>query len=169
MYRKDDYYYIVLAEGGTSFDHMVTIARSKELLGPYEAYENNPIQTNANTTQYFQSVGHADFFQDFSGNWWGIALSIRQGPPGNTDSYPMGRETVLYPVTWPENGWPQAEPVRGNMRGPLPAQSRDVPGNGPWVEDGDDYGFEGASLPLHFMHFRFPRRTCTPSLIVAWS
>jgi beta-xylosidase len=141
MYRKDDYYYIVLAEGGTSFDHMVTIARSKDLLGPYEAYENNPIQTNANTTQYFQSVGHADFFQDFSGNWWGIALSI---------------ETVLYPVTWPENGWPQASPVRGHMRGPLPPQSRDVPGNGPWVEEGDDYCFSHDSLPLHFMHFRFP-------------
>jgi beta-xylosidase len=156
MYRKDDYYYLVLAEGGTSFEHMVTIARSKELLGPYEAYENNPIQTNANTSQYFQSVGHADFFQDFSGNWWGIALSIRQGPPNNTNSYPMGRETVLYPVTWPENGWPQAEPVRGHMRGPLPPPSRDVPGDGPWVEDGDDYGFQGDSLPLHFMHFRFP-------------
>jgi len=156
MYRKDDYYYLVLAEGGTSFEHMVTIARSKELLGPYEPYENNPIQTNTNTSQYFQSVGHADFFQDFEGNWWGIALSIRQGPPGHTDSYPMGRETVLYPVTWPENGWPQTEPVRGRMRGPLPVESRDVPGDGPWVEAGDDYGFEGEKLPLHFMHFRHP-------------
>lgn len=156
MYRKDDYYYLVLAEGGTSFDHMVTIARSKELLGPYEAYENNPIQTNANTSQYFQAVGHADFFQDFEGNWWGIALSIRQGPPGYTGSYPMGRETVLYPVTWPENGWPQCEPVRGRMRGPLPRKSRKVPGDGPWVEEGDDYKFNGDSLPLHFTHFRFP-------------
>ncbi|SMY20151.1 unnamed protein product [Zymoseptoria tritici ST99CH_1A5] len=154
--RKDDYYYLVLAEGGTSFDHMVTIARSKEILGPYEPYENNPIQTNANTSQYFQSVGHADFFQDFDGNWWGVALSIRQGPPGYTDSFPMGRETVLYPVTWPENGWPEAEPVRGRMRGSLPAVSRDVPGPGPWIEAGDDYGFESDSLPLHFMHFRFP-------------
>lgn len=156
MYHKDDFYYLVLAEGGTSFDHMVTIARSKDLLGPYEPYEDNPIQTNANTSQYFQSVGHADFFQDFKGNWWGIALSIRQGPPGHTDSYPMGRETVLYPVTWPENGWPETEPVRGRMRGPLPPASLDVPGDGPWVEAGDDYGFEGDSLPLHFMHFRHP-------------
>lgn len=156
MYKKDDYYYIVLAEGGTSFEHMVTIARSKDLLGPYEAYENNPVQTNANTSQYFQSVGHADFFQDFSGNWWGVALSIRQGPPGFTSSYPMGRETVLYPVTWPENGWPTAEPVRGHMSGPLPPKSRDVPGDGPWVDEGDDYGFEGDLLPLHFLHFRLP-------------
>lgn len=156
MYRKDDYYYLVLAEGGTSFDHMVTIARSSELLGPYEPYENNPILSNANTSQYFQSVGHADFFQDFEGNWWGIALSIRQGPPGHTSSFPMGRETVLYPVKWPENGWPEAEPVRGRMSGPLPPRSRDVPGDGPWVEEGDDHGFEGDDLPLHFMHFRFP-------------
>lgn len=42
------------------------------------------------------------------------------------------------------------------MTGPLPPPSRDIPGNGPWVLDGDDYGFEGDELPLHFMFFRFP-------------
>ena len=41
------------------------------------------------------------------------------------------------------------------MRGPLPPASRDLPGDGPWVTDGDDYHFED-SLPLHFMHFRLP-------------
>jgi beta-xylosidase len=155
VYKKDDYYWLVLAEGGTSFNHQVTIARSREVLGPYEPFQNNPILTNTNTTQYFQSVGHMDLFQDTAGNWWGIALSIRQGPPDELPFYPMGRETVLFPVVWEENEWPRPEPVRGNMQGPLPASSRDVPGDGPWVNDDEDYSF-GDALPLHFMHFRFP-------------
>jgi beta-xylosidase len=160
IYKKDDYYWLILAEGGTSFNHQVTIARSRDIYGPYEAFEENPILTNANTTQFFQAVGHADFFQDLEGNWWGMALSIRQNRNGTddgwADAYPLARETVLFPFTWEENEWPVLTPVRGEMTGPLPPPSRDIPGNGPWLDDGDDYGFEGDELPLHFMFFRFP-------------
>lgn len=49
--------------------HMVTIARSKNIDGPYESNPANPVLTNANTTSYFQTVGHADLFQDSAGNW----------------------------------------------------------------------------------------------------
>lgn len=157
IYKKDTHYYILLAEGGTGPNHMVTIARSSSLLGPYEPYAHNPILSNANTTQYFQAVGHADLFQDSAGNWWGTALAIRNGTgPAAEGAFPMGRETVLYPVSWPEGGWPQMDPVRGEMSGPLPPASRDVPGDGPWLGDGDEYTFGNGSLPLHFMHFRFP-------------
>jgi beta-xylosidase len=159
IYKKDDYYWLILAEGGTSVNHMVTIARSRDIYGPYEAFEDNPILSNANTTEFFQAVGHADFFQDDQDNWWGVALSIRYNLNGTRDgwddAFPLARETVLFPFTWEENEWPVLEPVRGEMEGPLPPPSRDIPGNGPWVHDGDDYGFEG-ELPLHFMHFRFP-------------
>ncbi|KFX89152.1 hypothetical protein V490_07202 [Pseudogymnoascus sp. VKM F-3557] len=83
--------------------------------GPYESYAGNPILTNKGTDEYFQTVGHADFFTDREGNWWGAALSTRSG--SDFAIYPMGRETVLYPVSWPEGGWPVAEPVRGEMSG----------------------------------------------------
>jgi beta-xylosidase len=69
IYYKDDYYYMLAAEGGTGLDHMVTMARSKSIHGPYEANPHNPVLTNANTTNYFQTVGHADIFQDSNGNW----------------------------------------------------------------------------------------------------
>ncbi|KAK5938859.1 hypothetical protein PMZ80_009051 [Knufia obscura] len=157
MYKKDGYYYLTLAEGGTGPNHQVTVARSEgNIRGPYEAYENNPILTNANTTQYFQAVGHADIFQDQAGNWWATALSIRGGP--DNQYYPMGRETVLTPVKWDEGGWPQPEPVRGHMTGPLPPPSRDVGGEqGVWLKDGDNYEtFNGPNLPLHFIHYLFP-------------
>ncbi|KAF2836629.1 glycoside hydrolase family 43 protein [Patellaria atrata CBS 101060] len=154
MYKKDGFYYLMLAEGGTGPDHMATIARSKNIKGPYQPYENNPILTNRGTDEYFQAVGHADLFQDSTGNWWGSALSVRTGRVAGAT--PMGRETVLYPVMWEEGGWPHPRPVRGFMRGPLPPPSKDVPGKGPWVTEDDHYNFSGLSLPLHFVHFRLP-------------
>ena len=90
IYKKNDWYYLMIAEGGTELNHMETIARARNITGPYEAYENNPILSNANTTQYFQTVGHADLFQDGNGKWWGVALSTRSGP--EWEIYPMGRE-----------------------------------------------------------------------------
>ncbi|KAF2228309.1 putative xylan 1,4-beta-Xylosidase [Elsinoe ampelina] len=154
VYKKDDWYYLLIAKGGTGSDHSATIARSRNLRGPYDAYVNNPILTNRGTNEYFQAVGHADLFQDLAGNWWGVALSVRT--PRIRNATPMGRETVLYPVTWAEGDWPVCTPVRGTMTGPLPPASHDIPGSGSWVKDGDDYNFTSSSLPLHFTHFRLP-------------
>ena len=90
IYKKNDWYYLLIAEGGTELNHMVTIARSRNITGPYEGYENNPILSNANTTEHFQTVGHADLFQDQIGKWWGSGLATRSGP--EWEIYPMGRE-----------------------------------------------------------------------------
>jgi len=43
LYYRDGYYYLITAEGGTWYDHCVTIARSRDILGPYEIYQDNPI------------------------------------------------------------------------------------------------------------------------------
>ena len=108
---------------------METIARSKTIEGPYTPNPNNPILTNANTSQYFQTVGHADLWQDATGNWWGAALSTRSGP--NYTTYPMGREAVLYPVTWNTGDWPILQPVRGQMSGwAKPATNLSIAGEG---------------------------------------
>jgi beta-xylosidase len=64
IYKKDDCYYLLIAESGTGSGHMATIGRAKNISGPYESAPHNPVLTNANTTQFFQSVGHADLFQD---------------------------------------------------------------------------------------------------------
>ncbi|KAI0593233.1 glycosyl hydrolase [Biscogniauxia sp. FL1348] len=52
IYLKDGWYYLLAAEGGTGLEHMVTMARSRHLYGPYEANPENPVLTNANTTSY---------------------------------------------------------------------------------------------------------------------
>lgn len=156
MIKKDGFYYLMIAEGGTELGHHEAIARSTNIWGPYESYSGNPILTATNTTEYFQTVGHADLFQDPSGNWWGSALATRSGPAW--ENYPMGRETVLLPVTWNEGEWPILQPVRGLMSGwPMPLPTRDVPGTGPFVEDPDAIDFPpGSAIPPHFLYWRFP-------------
>ncbi|EXF79236.1 arabinofuranosidase [Colletotrichum fioriniae PJ7] len=156
LYRKDDYHYLLIGEGGTETNHSVTIARAKEMAGPYEGAPHNPILTAKNTDLYFQTVGHADLFQDASGNWWGVALATRSGPAW--EIYPMGRETVLFAVKWEDGDWPVLDEVHGVMKGPLPLTNKDIPGNGQWVDEPDVVDFApGSDIPRHFIFWRPPK------------
>ncbi|KAJ7590635.1 xylosidase : arab-like proteininofuranosidase [Mycena floridula] len=157
IFRKDGFYYLMIAEGGTGLNHMETIARSKNgINGPYDPNPANPILTNANTSQYFQTVGHADLFQDASGNYWGVALSTRSG--SDYLVYPMGRETVLTPASWPNDDWPVLDPVRGEqVSWALPLEKLVTKGGGNLITDPDDIQFSpGSALPPHFGHWRLP-------------
>ncbi|CAK7214223.1 hypothetical protein SCUCBS95973_002065 [Sporothrix curviconia] len=178
IYRRGGWYYLVIAEGGTGLNHMATMAHSRHIRGPYSPCPHNPVLTNANTTSYFQTVGHADLFEDAAGHWWAVALATRSGP--EYANYPMGRETVLTPVEWPgvvgtasyssetDAGWPRFSPVNGTMRGPLSAVDRDFDDDG-GDGDGDGYTSEllgedidfsrwhaGQPLPPHFTYWRPP-------------
>jgi beta-xylosidase len=88
LYKKDGYYYLLVAEEGSVLNHSVSMARSKDIWGPYESGPANPILSNAHTSEYFQNVGHTDLFQDAHGQWWSAALAWRSGPEAVT--YPMG-------------------------------------------------------------------------------
>ncbi|KAI0427035.1 glycoside hydrolase family 43 protein [Xylaria sp. FL1042] len=153
IYKKDSWYYLMIAEGGTALDHAVTIARSKNVTGPYTSYDQNPVLTNRGSDEYFQTVGHADLFQDANRNWWGMCLATRSGP--EYEVYPMGREAVLFPVTWEEGEWPVMEPVRGIMSGwKLPSNTTSV---GLLNSDPDNYHFDAdIEVPLHFIYPRVP-------------
>ena len=155
--KKDGYYYLMIAEGGTGRGHFIAISRSENITGPYISNPNNPILTNRNTSEYFQAVGHGDLFQDAQGNWWGMCLSDRAGSAFK--SYPMGRESVLFPVTWNTGEWPILEPVKGKMSGwPLPVPTRDLPGDGPFNSDPDVYDFVvGKKIPRNLIYWRVPR------------
>jgi beta-xylosidase len=154
IYRRDGYYYLLAAEGGSGLNHTVTMARSKNIWGPYHAYGKNPVMTNAHTSEYFQNIGHADLFHDQNGNWWSSALAWRSGSEGKT--YPMGREMVLTPVTWKEGDWPSFAPVRGVYEGWYLAPSKDIPGDGPFANEPDVVDFEPSStIPRHFGFWRW--------------
>ena len=111
IYKKDGYYYLMLAEGGTEQGHHVNILRSRNLFGPYEPNRANPILSHFNMEMQgseIQGLGHADLVQAPDSTWWIICLGYR------TSGYllhVMGRETMLAPVRWDENAWPV---VNGN-------------------------------------------------------
>lgn len=160
LYRKGDWYYILVAEGGTEKLHRGSIARSSSVTGPYESNPANPIVITENlNASYIQSVGHADLFQDeTTGAWWGVALASRSGP--EFESYPMGRETVLFPVSWPggDGSWPaMLEPVRGRMNASLPGQVVNVSTTPSTGGEPDIVDFEpNSALPAHWLHIRYP-------------
>lgn len=103
IYKKDGFYYLLISEGGTFSGHMITVARSKGIWGPYESFEGNPILTAKGTDEYVQYTGHCDVFQDKQGGWWGVCLAVRK----RDGRYVMGRETFLTPGVWAAGDWPR--------------------------------------------------------------
>ena len=118
IYRIGEWYYLLVAQGGTFFTHMANIARSRSLFGPYEGCPDNPILTNmCDPTWQVQCSGHADLVEDGQGNWWAVHLGTRLARRTMTH---LGRETFLTPVTWVD-GWPRCGKAVLNPDGPLRA------------------------------------------------
>lgn len=121
MYKRNGWYYLMIAEGGTEYGHMETIARSKSPWGPFEGCPRNPILTHRNTAalpDLFQGLGHADLIDDPHGNWWLLFHGFR---PSQHMLHHIGRETMLAPVVWDEDGWPVVNGgslISSEMEGP---------------------------------------------------
>ena len=103
MYKKDGYYYLQTAEGGTAYGHSVAISRSKYIWGPFESCPHNPILTNRMAYSNIQGTGHADMIQATDGSWWMVHLGFRPAVDG---IHFIGRETCLTPVEWKTGEWP---------------------------------------------------------------
>jgi xylan 1,4-beta-xylosidase len=105
IYKKDGYYYLMIAEGGTEFGHKETISRSKYLNGPYNGNPANPIITHGNMnaeTSPIQGLGHGDLVETQDNSWFMVAHAFRQFDGHQI----LGRETFLLPVRWDKNAWP---------------------------------------------------------------
>ncbi|MET0861782.1 MAG: glycoside hydrolase family 43 protein [Microbacterium sp.] len=104
LYRIGDYWYIVLAEGGTERGHCVTIARGESPRGPFQSFVGNPVFTHRSSSHTVQNVGHADLVQTPDGRWAAVYLGVR--PRGSTPGFHvLGRETFLAGVDWVDD-WP---------------------------------------------------------------
>ncbi|MEV5885242.1 family 43 glycosylhydrolase [Streptomyces sp. NPDC052020] len=104
LYRVGEWWYLLLAEGGTERGHAVTIARARTLDGPFEAAPHNPILTHRSTDHPVQNTGHADLVELADGSWAMVYLGVR--PRGWTPKFHVnGRETFLAGVDWAD-GWP---------------------------------------------------------------
>ena len=103
MYKINGLYYLLISEGGTSYDHCVTVARSDSPWGPFESNPDNPILGHSHLPEHpIQAVGHCDLAQT-PGGWYLVCLAIR--PQGGRFHH-MGRETFLAPVEFNSRGWP---------------------------------------------------------------
>ena len=104
MYRRDGWWYLLIAEGGTARGHATSVARSRSITGPYEGNPANPIFTHRSTADPVQNTGHADLVELPSGQWAVVYLGVR--PRGFAPQFHVnGRETFLAAVRW-EDDWP---------------------------------------------------------------
>jgi xylan 1,4-beta-xylosidase len=180
IFKVGGYYYLMTAEGGTSHNHSVVIARSKTITGPYEDNPCNPILTHRHLGLDFPIVGtgHADIVETQNGEWWMVCLAMRpydavlgRFAPKTAEEkamrsarepniiqhsdyyYNLGRETFLSPVAW-ESGWPVVNPGVGHIRtrGPVPY----LPEH-PWPSRPACDHFESHKLGFEWNCLRTPR------------
>lgn len=160
IYLKDGWYYLSAAEGGTEINHSQVILRSREVQGPYIPYEGNPIMTHRHLdpdrNNPITSIGHADYIQDNSGNWWATFLGVR---PYEGDYYNTGRDTFLMPVNW-EGGWPII--LKDNEKVKYVIKRPDLKDAGPpQIPTSGNFtildNFEQQTLPPYWMTPRIPK------------
>ncbi len=121
LLKKDGYYYLFLAEGGTGAGHRISVARSKTLMGNYEPCPYNPIMRQMDEGAAIQRCGHGKPVCTQNGEWYMVYLCGRM----IGDGYSMlGRETALDPISWTADGWP----VVNGLKGPSVLQKKpDIP------------------------------------------
>ncbi|TVS19348.1 MAG: hypothetical protein EA424_08770, partial [Planctomycetaceae bacterium] len=149
LYHVNDTWYLMISEGGTSYGHKVTVARSDSPWGPFESNPDNPILTHRHLPDHpFQALGHADMVETPDG-WWMVFLGFR--PQGGRYHH-IGRETFLAPVTWSDDGWPVVnnnEPISETMPAPRLAEH-------PWPEEPIRQKFDAHQLPPWWQYVRNP-------------
>lgn len=160
IFRKDGWYYLTAAEGGTSVNHSQVVFRAKDLRGPYTPFAGNPILTQrdlpADRPDPVSAAGHAELVQTQAGDWWATFLGVR---PYAEDDYTIGRETFLLPVTW-RDGWPIILPA--GQRVPFVAKAPALPaGPAPRLPTSGDFGytddFAGKALAMQWVGVRTPK------------
>lgn len=183
IYRKDGWYYLLISEGGTEYAHRITIARSRNIYGPYQSNPANPILTHMNrNAQYnpIQGTGHADLVEAADGSWWMVCLAFR---PQTGSHHLLGRETFLAPVRWDKGAWPV---VNGDgtiaLQMEVPTLPQSVPAESPvrtrfnnsslsaewvWLQNPnfDNYIFTGASLRLKGLSAGLDQSEVSPTFV----
>ena len=168
IYKINGVYYLLHAEGGTSIDHAVCIAKADNIQGPWTGKRSNPIITHRHLGRRAKiiNVGHADIVDDTNGNWWMVMLASR---PYN-GVCPLGRETFMLPVIW-EDGWPCIATSSGMIEDSIKFKTNidEVIGNeindkfvyrnsaikSRWIYTNACDHFNG-KLPIHWLVLRMP-------------
>lgn len=131
LFRRGDWFYLVSAVGGTAgppTGHMVIVARSRSVHGPWENHPANPIARTTDAAERWWSRGHATIVPGPAGDdWWMLSHGYENG------YRTLGRQILLEPITWTDDGWPVAP---GDLSGPLDAPAGAEPQRGSAAHDG---------------------------------
>ncbi|MGP2440781.1 family 43 glycosylhydrolase [Streptomyces sp. JW3] len=111
LFRRDGFWYLMIAEGGTEYGHSVSVARGHSIEGPFEGAPHNPVLTASGTSRAVQCTGHGDLVTGPDGQDLLVLLGTRRA--GKLS--PLGRETYVTEVAW-AGGWPHPAPVRLDPR-----------------------------------------------------
>lgn len=173
LYKHDGYYYLLTAEGGTFYEHAVTMARSRRLEGPYEVDPANPVLTSAGHPELaLQKAGHASVVETQTGEWYMVHLCGRPNPVDFKSSHPvefppsqkpdiaasdarcnLGRETAIQKCHWTGDGWLR---LAGGGNSPfVEVPGPDLPEHLFEVEPSRD-DFDSGRLSGHFSTLRVP-------------
>jgi xylan 1,4-beta-xylosidase len=160
IYKKNGYYYLLTAEGGTGLDHAVTMARSRLLTGPYEVGPDNPVLTAGDdATLALQRAGHASLVETQNGEWYMAHLCGRPIPARGRCI--LGRETAIQKVEWTKDGWLRLAQGGWHPQVMVPAPA--LPGQR-WAEEPVRDNFDSDRLNIHFQTLRVPLTDGTLSL-----
>ncbi|MCM2681236.1 glycoside hydrolase family 43 protein [Echinimonas agarilytica] len=104
LYKRNGYYYLLTAEGGTGYEHCMTLARSRTITGPYEVHPENPIiSALEQPSAYLQRTGHGDIVETQNGDWYAVFLTGR--PLTERGNCITGRETAIEKMEWRDDDW----------------------------------------------------------------
>lgn len=161
IYKRDGWYYLSDAEGGTGPQHSQVVLRSREVWGPYVPYPGNPILTQrdlpADRPLPITNAGHADLVEGPDGSWWAVFLASRNYQQRH---YNTGRETYLLPVQW-RDGWPEILPAGQTIpyvaKAPswMRGEAKQAPSTGNFVHRDE---FDGPALASEWLRVRVPKQ-----------
>ena len=154
LYKRDGWYYLLTAEGGTGYNHAMTVARSRTISGPYETDQQGYLLTAKDHRELpLQRCGHGDLFDTPGGETYLVHLCGR--PLRGLRSCPMGRETGLQKFEWSEDGWPRLAGASGDGLPELEVPAPDLPPQ-PWPAPPARHDFDDTVLPIDFQWLRSP-------------
>ena len=152
IYQRDGYYYLMLAEGGTGWNHGISMVRSKSITGPYELDPQGSVLTSRdNESLPLQKAGHGELVETPSGEWYLAHLCSR--PVGKQRRCMLGRETALQKVVW-KDGWLRLAAGGTAPQVEVPAP-RDLSST-PWPERTPRDHFDAPSIDVNWSALRQP-------------
>jgi xylan 1,4-beta-xylosidase len=155
LYKRNGTYYLMLAEGGTGWNHGVSMARAKSITGPYELDPQGSVLTSRDDERLeLQKAGHGELVETPAGEWYLAHLCSRPVGVGENRRCLLGRETALQKVVWSEDGWLRLAcgGVHPQVEVPAPVGLPEVPW--PSLPERDD--FDEAILRPQWSSLRVP-------------